>query len=98
MDKLSKEEVLHVAKLARLGLSEEEIDDYAYKLKEIMNSIEKIKEVDTVEERMLITPCNQNCVVSTDVACEGLSKEEILRNVPNKKDRYIVAKGVFDEN
>jgi len=98
MDKLSKEEVLHVAKLARLHLNDEEMDDYAYKLKEIMNSIEKIKEVDIVEEDMLITPCTEYCVVSSDTSQEGLSKEEILRNVPNKKDRYVVAKGVFDEN
>ena len=34
MNRLSKEEVLHVANLARLELTEEEIDTYAIKLKE----------------------------------------------------------------
>ena len=37
MKKLSKEEVLHVATLARLELNEDEIEKYAYQLKEILN-------------------------------------------------------------
>ena len=36
MEKLTKEEVLHVANLARLELTDDEIDEYAIKLKEIL--------------------------------------------------------------
>ena len=42
MDKLSKEEVLHVAKLARLELSDEEIEKYRKDLKDLFDEIEKI--------------------------------------------------------
>ena len=45
MDKLTKEEVLHVADLARIELSEEEIEKYQVQLKQLMNDIDKIKEV-----------------------------------------------------
>lgn len=97
MEKLSKEEVLHVARLARLRLEDEEIENYAYKLKEIMNSIEKIKEVDTSSD-ILITPTTNLCQLTGDVPKEGLLKDEIFKNVPIKKDSYIAVKGVFDEN
>ena len=60
MDKLSREEVLHVAKLARLRLKDSEIDTYSIKLKEILNEIEKINEVD-VDCDIMISPTINKC-------------------------------------
>ena len=44
-DKLSREEVLHVAHLARIEIDEEELAMYQVKLKQLLNEIEKINEV-----------------------------------------------------
>ncbi len=44
MDKLSKEEVLHVAHLARISLTDEEIEKFRVQLKVLMDDIDKIKE------------------------------------------------------
>jgi len=44
---LSREEVLHVALLARLELSEEEIERYTWELNRVLEHIEKLKELDT---------------------------------------------------
>ena len=44
MKRLTNEEVLHVAKLARLKLTEEEVEKYAYQLKSILDEINKINE------------------------------------------------------
>jgi len=43
---ISKEEVKHIAKLARLGLTEEEIEKFQKELSAILDYIEKLKEVD----------------------------------------------------
>ncbi len=43
---ISKEEVKHIAKLARLGLTEKEIGKYQKELSSILDYIEKLKEVD----------------------------------------------------
>jgi len=43
---ISKEEVKHIAKLARLGLSDKEIGEFQKELSKILNYIEKLKEVD----------------------------------------------------
>jgi aspartyl-tRNA(Asn)/glutamyl-tRNA(Gln) amidotransferase subunit C len=50
MDKLSKEEVLHVANLARLNVKEEEIEKYSKQLSDILTEIDKITSVDIDEE------------------------------------------------
>ena len=42
MEKLTREEVLHVAELARIKLSEEEIEKYQVELKKLLNDVEKI--------------------------------------------------------
>lgn len=54
MNRLTDDEVKHVAMLARLKLKDEEITTYAYKLKEIMDSIEKIKDVKLETDEMLV--------------------------------------------
>ena len=38
-DKLTKEEVLHVAKLARIDITEEEIEKYQVELKQLLNEV-----------------------------------------------------------
>ena len=42
-DKLTKEEVLHVAHLARIKVDEEEIEKYQVELKQLLNDVDKIK-------------------------------------------------------
>ena len=53
-DKLTREEVLHVADLARISLTEEEINKYQTELKELLNDVEKINEVKGYDDDILI--------------------------------------------
>ena len=46
MEELTKEEVLHVAHLARIEVDEKDIEKYAHQLKKIMDEINKINETD----------------------------------------------------
>ena len=52
---LSKEEVLHVAKLARLEFSPEEIEKYQQELNDILNYIDMLNEVDAAEIKPLVS-------------------------------------------
>ena len=45
MNKLTREEVLHVARLARIELSEKEIEKYQVELKQLLDDVEKINDV-----------------------------------------------------
>ena len=96
MEKLSRGEVLHVARLSRLDLTEEEIDKYSYQLKELMDSIDRIKDIDVTSDDIMISPWSIDNVLSSDTS-EPLSCEEVLLNAPVKSGSYIEVRGVFND-
>ena len=97
MDKLTKEEVLHVAHLARLKPNEEEIEKYRVELKQILDEIDKIKDVEVSTDEILISPSINKCILREDEVKEGLSKEEVLKNAPSKYDSFIEVRGVLND-
>lgn len=97
MDKLTKEEVLHVANLARLDLNEEEIEKFSYQLKEIFDSINKINEVEISTDELFIAPWTNNITLREDSYKEYNMKEDILNNSSSRFDNFIEVGGVFDE-
>lgn len=97
MGKLTKEEVLHVAKLAKLELSEEEIEKYSYDLKEILDEIEKINDIELEENGILIAPWSEDSVLREDVGENGIGEENVVKNAPKKLDNFIEVRGVFND-
>ena len=97
MDKLSKEEVMHVAKLGRLDLVEEEVDKFSYQLKELFNEIDKINEIDLKVEETLISPCEDKCVLFKDKSAEFKNPKVLIENAPKRFDNFIEVAGVFNE-
>lgn len=97
MDRLTNEEVLHVARLARLELDNDEIEKYAYQLKQIFNEIDKINDIELESDEIMIAPWDNDCVLRGDKAESGLEIADVLRNAPKKFDRFVEVRGVFDE-
>ncbi len=89
MDKLSKEEVLHVAKLARIRLNEEEIEKYQVELKKLLNDVEKINDVKGYDDEMLIATWEENTKLREDKPGEMLNPKEVLENAPHHSGNYI---------
>ena len=96
MEKLTKEEVLHVATLARLKVDEEEINRYAVQLTDILTEIAKIEEVDVKEDKMIAPTSNKNRY-SEDEVGKMFTPEEIMKNVKNRADNYVVVPRVINE-
>ncbi|MGO9621389.1 MAG: Asp-tRNA(Asn)/Glu-tRNA(Gln) amidotransferase subunit GatC [Desulfobaccales bacterium] len=83
---LTREEVLHVAELARLSLSPEEIELFTGQLNEILEYVEKLQELDTSGVAPLahvIPLCN---VFREDQARESLPLDAVLENAPARED------------
>lgn len=89
MDKLSKEEVLHVAKLARIRLNEEEIEKYQVELKKLLNDVEKINDVKGYDDEELIATWEENAKLREDKPGEMLDPKEVLENAPHHSGNYI---------
>ena len=89
MEKLTREEVLHVARLARIELSEEEIEEYQIHLKQLIDDIDKIRDIEINDEELLISPVEQDSIMRDDVVGEMLAVEDIKKNVPRFEDNYV---------
>lgn len=86
---LTREEVLHVAHLSRIGVDEKDIDKYKVQLKQIMNEIERINELD-VDGDILISPTDNKNVYREDIGIQ--ENVDVLRNAPKKSGNYIEIK------
>lgn len=97
MDKLTKEEVLHVADLGKLELNEEEIDRFSYQLKSLFNEIDKVNEIDINVKKGIFSPLNNECNMSEDEYTTFDSTSRLIDNAPQKLENFIEVAGVFDE-
>ena len=89
MDTLTKEEVRHVASLARIEVTEEEIEIYQRQLKSLFNEVEKIKEVEGVSDDLLITPVEHVSALREDVTKEQILFADVKKNAPRTSGNYI---------
>lgn len=93
MVKLSKEDVLKLARLSRIKLSDSEIDSFKDEIDEILGYVEKLSEVDTKGLKPTYQVTGLTNVMRTDeVKNYGLSKQELMKNVPKADGDYIKVK------
>ncbi len=83
---ISEEQVRHVANLARLGLTEEEIGRMGGELDAILDSIEKIQELDLTNVQPTANPLDLTNVLRPDEPRAELPREEALSQAPEPVD------------
>ena len=94
--KLSREEVLHIARLARLGLTEAEIDRMREQLSDILESFEILQQVDTSGVLPTAQSVALQNVVRTDEVAPSLPPHEILANAPRKEGQFFRVRAVLE--
>lgn len=82
MERISKEEVRHIARLAAIEFGEDEIERFTLQLGRILEHVAKISEVDTKNVPPTFHVLEIKNVFRDDVVRKSLSKEEALRNAP----------------
>jgi aspartyl-tRNA(Asn)/glutamyl-tRNA(Gln) amidotransferase subunit C len=94
---LSKSEVRKIASLARIEITDEEAEKYSKELSEILNFVEKLNEADTegIEPIAHITGAKNVMRGDKVVEYNEETKENIINNFPEKKDRFDKVKAVF---
>jgi aspartyl-tRNA(Asn)/glutamyl-tRNA(Gln) amidotransferase subunit C len=81
---VSPEEVRHVAELARIGLDDEEVEQFTEQFGEILEAFETLDEVPETEAE-----ADLENVLRADEVGESLDQEEALRNAPHTEDGYF---------
>lgn len=97
MSKITKQDVEQIALLARLELTEKEIEKYQSELSNIIGYAETIQSVDTknVEPTAQVTGLSDVFRIDEKVSGE-LTRDDIFANTPNAKNGYIKTKPVLE--
>lgn len=96
---ITKKDVKHVAKLAKLKLTPKEIDKYTTQLSKVIKNISKLQEVKTDDVSQTSRTLDLKNVTSEDVIDveEVLSADEATSNSSNIHNNYFVTKAVIDK-
>ncbi|HUW24731.1 MAG TPA: Asp-tRNA(Asn)/Glu-tRNA(Gln) amidotransferase subunit GatC [Patescibacteria group bacterium] len=95
MQKLSEKEVRHIAKLAQLPLSDEEVRTFAEQLSETLDYIERLKELKTEAVQPTYQTTGLKNVFREDEIGPCLSQEEALQNSEETYKGYFKVKAVL---
>ncbi len=93
---LTKEEVEHIAELARLELTEEEKARYREQLSDILDYAARLQALDTSQIPPTSTVLATRSVLRPDVPAEGLATGEVLRNAPHAEQNQFRVPPVMD--
>ena len=94
--KLSREEVQHIALLARVGIDEQEIEKFRHQLSDILENFEVLQVIDTSQLPPTAQSINLQNVLREDEPEPSTPQSEILANAPQREDQYFRVQAVLD--
>jgi aspartyl-tRNA(Asn)/glutamyl-tRNA(Gln) amidotransferase subunit C len=94
--KLSYEQVRHIAWLARLGLSQEEVEKFSLQLSNILENFEILKQVDTANVPPATHTIPLQNVLRKDEVAESYSQGEILLNAPKQEENCFKVQAILE--
>lgn len=88
--KINKEEIEHIAQLARLEIDPKEEEIFTKQFSDILDYMKVLDEVDTRNTEPLFTPCEQEEFQRPDMVNNLRNREEILQNAPVTDGLYFI--------
>ncbi|OGI17453.1 MAG: asparaginyl/glutamyl-tRNA amidotransferase subunit C [Candidatus Moranbacteria bacterium RBG_19FT_COMBO_42_6] len=92
---ISKKEVKHIAGLARIGVSEKEIERFSKDLSAVLDWIKELQEVDVEGVEATAHISGAENVTREDKSREFLDKDKIVKLFPEEKDGYGKVKSIL---
>ena len=89
MAKITRDEVLHVARLARLELSDDEVAKFQEQLSNILEAVSKVSELDLSDVPPTAHPLEIANAWAEDVPRPCLPLDEVFANAPERDDDYF---------
>lgn len=93
--KVDRELTLYIAKLAKLKLTEEEIERYSKDLTEILSYVEKLNNIKDENIEPLYYPIEGKQILREDIAKRTIDTEDALKNAPLRDDSYFLVPKVI---
>ncbi len=94
--KLSREEVLHIATLARVGMTDDDVEKFREQLSNILENFEILKELNTEDVPPTAQSIDLRNVERHDQQAPSCTQEEVLANAPNAEEGQFRTKAVLE--
>ncbi len=94
---LDRDQVEHIAALARIGLTDAEIDVLAVQLSNILEQFEVLSELDTSDVEPTSNAGELKTVLREDVSHDSLDRSDVLENAPRRDGDFFRVKAVLQE-
>lgn len=94
--RLTADEVRHIALLARVGMTDDEVERMRDTLSDILAQFEALREVDTGDLEPTAHSVNLLSVMRDDEAGDSLARDEALANTPNRQGDLVRVKAVLE--
>ena len=86
---ITREEVLHVARIARLELTDDEVTRFQEQLSEILDAVSKVAELDLTDVPPTSHPLEIANAWAEDEPRKCLSLDDVFANAPDRDDDYF---------
>ncbi|WP_226584459.1 Asp-tRNA(Asn)/Glu-tRNA(Gln) amidotransferase subunit GatC [Halobacillus litoralis] len=96
MSRISKEEVKHVANLARLAITDEEATTFTKQLDDIITYAEQLNELDTTGVEPTTHVLDLKNVMRKDEPKKWITQDDALKNAPDKQDGQFKVPSVLE--
>ena len=93
---VTNEQVRHIARLARIAMSDEEIERLAPELNNILGWVEQLGEVNTDGVEPLATVVDQKLRLRDDVVNDGNIRDAVLANAPEAQHGFFAVPKVIE--
>ena len=94
---LTPEQVQHIARLARVGLSDSDVQQFSAELSEILDYFERLRQVDTEDVPPTAHTLEMHNVMRADETAPPLDKEEVLANAPLREGDHFRVRAILEE-
>lgn len=94
---ITKKQVEHVAKLARLSFDEEEKEKFADQLGKIIAYVDQLNELDTTDVEPMDQAVPKTNVMRDDVVVDTKNLDDIIKNAPAEEDGYFRVPRITEE-
>ncbi len=93
---VTSQQVRHIAKLARIGMDDDEIEALVPELNNILGWVEQLSEVDTDGVEPLTAVIDQKLRLRDDVVTDGNIRDEVLANAPDAQHGFFAVPKVIE--
>lgn len=96
MARITKDQVKHVAHLARLSVTEEEVELFTEQLDAIIGFSEQLNELDTEGIEPTTHVLDVKNVLREDVVKQSLDQSDVLKNAPDQQDGQVKVPSILE--